>query len=243
MTHNIDKPVKYYDTLSRLPVIAVFSVLALMRLMALAHGLQGPLDAAALLRLATDLTILMFLVLIVILTAVRLKPTRRGTTLGAKLATLAGTYLSLGLGALPPANLPPLLQIASIALILLGAALSFYTLSWLGRSFSLLPEARALVTSGPYAIIRHPLYLCEEVAIVGAALAVASWPAVGLIVAQWGCQLLRIRNEEATLTQAFPDAYAAYASRVPRLLPWKRPVPAASAELLVRLSPRSGFRR
>jgi protein-S-isoprenylcysteine O-methyltransferase Ste14 len=43
----------------------------------------------------------------------------------------------------------------------------------LGRSISILPQARQLVTSGPYAFVRHPLYLGEMTAMLGIAMQTA----------------------------------------------------------------------
>ena len=37
----------------------------------------------------------------------------------------------------------------------------------LGRSFSIVPQARTLVRTGPYKFVRNPLYLAEEVALLG----------------------------------------------------------------------------
>jgi protein-S-isoprenylcysteine O-methyltransferase Ste14 len=37
----------------------------------------------------------------------------------------------------------------------------------LGRSFSVVPQARGLVRGGPYSFVRHPLYLAEEIALLG----------------------------------------------------------------------------
>jgi len=94
----------------------------------------------------------------------------------------------------------------------------FVSVLFLGRCFGVLPEARALVTGGPYRLVRHPVYLGEIGACTGLALAAPS-PAntaalVGLIVAQ----AVRMRLEEGALTVAFPQ-YAEYAASTPRLLP------------------------
>jgi protein-S-isoprenylcysteine O-methyltransferase Ste14 len=74
------------------------------------------------------------------------------------------------------------------------------------------------VTDGPYALVRHPLYLAEQIAITGAFIQFASLSAALLVVVQLAFQLQRMRNEEAVLARSFPD-YAAYARRTPRLVP------------------------
>jgi protein-S-isoprenylcysteine O-methyltransferase Ste14 len=50
------------------------------------------------------------------------------------------------------------LNLLSAGLIVVGHLLAVYALAWLGRSFSIMAEARRLVTDGPYAVVRHPLY-------------------------------------------------------------------------------------
>lgn len=80
-------------------------------------------------------------------------------------------------------------------------------------------DVSALATSGPYAIVRHPLYF-------------AMWwgvGAIGWIFNLWGLlvvwagialQVVRLaRLEDRGLGEAFGDAHAAYAARVPRLVP------------------------
>ena len=39
-------------------------------------------------------------------------------------------------------------------------------IAYLGKSFSIIPQARRLVREGPYSVVRHPLYLAEEVALL-----------------------------------------------------------------------------
>jgi protein-S-isoprenylcysteine O-methyltransferase Ste14 len=81
-----------------------------------------------------------------------------------------------------------------------------------------MPEARRLVTTGPYRIVRHPLYLCELVAMLGAALQFALPEALILWAIQAGFQFTRCLNEERVLRTAFAE-YEAYAARTARILP------------------------
>jgi protein-S-isoprenylcysteine O-methyltransferase Ste14 len=79
-------------------------------------------------------------------------------------------------------------------------------------------QARRLVTTGPYAIVRHPLYLCEEITVLGVALMHFSFVAVLMVAAQWMFQLRRMTNEEKVLGAAFPECVA-YAARTPKIIP------------------------
>ena len=66
--------------------------------------------------------------------------------------------------------------------------------------------------------MRHPLYLAEEIATVGSLMQFLSiWTALTFI-AQILFQLRRIWNEEAVLTEPFPD-YAAYKKKTARVIP------------------------
>ena len=118
----------------------------------------------------------------------------------------------------PRAELPLAAKIAAAALILIGNVFAAYALSHLGRSFSILPEGRKLVTGGPYRYVRHPLYAAEAVATLGAMINFLSPWAVAIVALQLALQLGRIHYEEKVLRAAFPQ-YAAYAKRTARLIP------------------------
>jgi protein-S-isoprenylcysteine O-methyltransferase Ste14 len=126
--------------------------------------------------------------------------------------------MALGLVKLPAVTLPVWAMAVSAGLSLGGTVAATYVLFRLGRSFSIMPEARALVTTGPYRHIRHPLYLADFVASLGVMLQFAQPWAAALTAANLALQLWRMRYEERVLSRAFPD-YAAYAARTWRLVP------------------------
>jgi protein-S-isoprenylcysteine O-methyltransferase Ste14 len=121
---------------------------------------------------------------------------------------------------------------ASSALVIAGDATASLAATWLlvsvmflGRCFSVLPEARGLVVRGPYRFVRHPVYLGEIVMFAGLTLAGlnSSRAAVSAVVVVLFvlAQSARMRMEEQALTDAFP-AYRLYAAQTGRLLPRMR---------------------
>jgi protein-S-isoprenylcysteine O-methyltransferase Ste14 len=159
-----------YDWLARATVIVVFTALATLSLAGAFHAATSwtdqPLDHQ-LLNIAARISNGLFLALVAATTLSRLRPVRKAAGLQPRVSALLGTFMAGSLALLPPAQLPPIWLAVSSALVLVGTSLSFAVLRWLGRSFSIMAEARQLITHGPYAIVRHPLYVCEEIALVG----------------------------------------------------------------------------
>ena len=76
-----------------------------------------------------------------------------------------------------------------------------------------------LVTTGPYAWSRNPMYLGHLVFLAGLALATGSPVAVGGLLWQWRRLGHRVRVDEERLERIFGDEYRDYVRRVPRWLP------------------------
>lgn len=123
-----------------------------------------------------------------------------------------------------PWGLRSLVWIAAIALLVIGGtALLNAAVQTLGRQWSLVARVASghdLVTTGPYARVRHPIYTAMLVMLVATGLAI-NGPvqlAIGIAVFAIGTAL-RVRIEEALLRSAFGAAFDEYAKRVPAVVP------------------------
>jgi protein-S-isoprenylcysteine O-methyltransferase Ste14 len=181
----------------------------------IAAGRAGPGARPALL---SEGCIVLFYTIICCIVLLRPEPIGRAEGLGPALLAMAGTYGAWLIPLLPRGPELPILDAASAAILILSELLIVYTLLSLGRSFSLIPQALKLVTSGPYAIVRHPLYLVEEAAIAGILLQYAWFAALPFLVLHVTVQIRRMELEEEILRKVFPE-YAAYVRRTSRLLP------------------------
>jgi protein-S-isoprenylcysteine O-methyltransferase Ste14 len=211
---------KLYDLLMGLPLIFWFGYVEAIRA-------RGSLGAAARdlmmqpgslylnMRFIALFASIAFNLMAVYLIVMRSNPVKRSKGLLPNACGFVGTFLSVGIPYVGAATLPFGLQMVSTMLLVVGSVGSFMVLAKLGRSFSILPEARLLVTSGPYTIARHPLYAMEIVSILGMAMLYrqpgASLLSVGVIV----MLVVRSHFEEKILTEAYPE-YAQYRTRVRR---------------------------
>lgn len=99
---------------------------------------------------------------------------------------------------------------AGLILALFGFTLLTIARLNLGNSFSVTPQARALVTNGIYAKVRHPVYVFSLLGIAGLILYLQAPWFLLLLVPVAVMQVLRARAEERVLEQRFGDQYRAY---------------------------------
>jgi protein-S-isoprenylcysteine O-methyltransferase Ste14 len=161
----------------------------------------------------------LYTLMIACLYVLRLRPVSKfAGAIPCAAAILGGFLMSALLLLSPREDLPLWARIVASLLVVVGNVFAIMIILRLGRSFSILPEGRRLVTKGPYAVVRHPLYLAEAVATLGAVINFLSPWALLLVVLQLGLQIVRIHYEEKVLKESFPE-YEDYAKRTWRLIP------------------------
>jgi protein-S-isoprenylcysteine O-methyltransferase Ste14 len=219
---------KLYDLLAAAPVIAWFMFSVAQMLPSLSQRVAllvmfvrtdpSVLPASLVFRTVSEIMTLVFFAVSIVMFTVRYVPQRGNPGLYPRFAAIAGTFSSLGFLLLPPQELSPALYLVALLLLTAGTVFAIYAMLVLGRSISLVPEARRLVTRGPYALVRHPLYLGEMVAIAGIALQHLSVWALLLLCLAWAFQFQRMKYEERVLSRSFPE-YEDYMARTARLVP------------------------
>lgn len=119
-------------------------------------------------------------------------------------------------------NSSMLLGLVGFVCSVFGIGLAISARAYLGRNRDTTVsngESPGLITTGPYALVRHPLYGGLLLAILGSAIAQSSLWLLPLIV--YGPYFIRAaRREEKLLIERYPERYPAYMKRTKMLLPF-----------------------
>lgn len=122
--------------------------------------------------------------------------------------------------------LPAWRILLSIALFAVAAALSWtssHALRGQLRIVAGLGADHQLICSGPYALVRHPIYTSMLAVICATAVIVAPWPPFlgSLVLFVVGTEI-RVRAEEKLLASEFGDEFCDYKRKVPAYIPFLR---------------------
>lgn len=114
----------------------------------------------------------------------------------------------------------------SMAIAPIGPVLFFTAVTHLGRQFRInagLYHDHELVNTGPYAVVRHPIYASLLAMLLSTLLLLTPWPwvLISVIVFIAGTEI-RVRTEDGLLASRFPAKFEEYRRHVPAYIPWLR---------------------
>jgi protein-S-isoprenylcysteine O-methyltransferase Ste14 len=202
---------------------ALFAFLGYLQLGSVLAGPDHQLpQAAQFAQSAGSALYLAFVCLPVGIYVVRPRPQARDGRVIARIAAFIGTLILVSVPSAPGSALfspPGWLFYATTALIAAGYALAVWGLLYLRQSFSIIPEARRVVSGGPYRVIRHPLYSAEIVVGLCGALQHPKAAALAVLPIFIVAQLVRSVFEERLLEGTFPE-YGEYRRRTWRMIPF-----------------------
>ncbi|MGO8671672.1 MAG: methyltransferase family protein [Capsulimonadaceae bacterium] len=116
--------------------------------------------------------------------------------------------------------MPPVGGAVGVLLCAAGLAFAIWARVHLGRNWGIPMSVRQeheLVTSGPYAYVRHPIYTGILLAMFGSALAYLPWLAAFVLSSVYF--VYSALTEEKAMLRQFPDQYPQYQTRTKMLIP------------------------
>lgn len=164
------------------------------------------------------LLIVLFYALLVYLYIIRSTARSSTRSFTAKIAAVVATFLPFAIPMLSKPSGNPALMFSASLITIVGIAIALYSLGTLGKSFSIIPQARTLVQEGPYRVVRHPVYLGELISILGIVLARPSTAALVIYFLLAALLIYRAVQEEKVLAGTFPE-YESYSLRRARFIP------------------------
>jgi protein-S-isoprenylcysteine O-methyltransferase Ste14 len=116
----------------------------------------------------------------------------------------------------------PVIEGVGAFLFVAGLAVAVWARIHLGRNWGMpmtTKEEPELVTSGPYRLVRHPIYSGILLALIGTSLATdLYWLVIAAVMGAYF--LYSARVEERLMAAAFPAAYPHYRARTKMLIPF-----------------------
>jgi protein-S-isoprenylcysteine O-methyltransferase Ste14 len=110
-----------------------------------------------------------------------------------------------------------------VSICMLGLFVAIWSRKVLGAEWSRdveLKQGHKLVESGPYTLMRHPIYTGHLLMGLGTAIASGSLVAFAGLASFVVGFCIKLNQEERLLQRGFPDEYPAYKARVKALIPY-----------------------
>jgi protein-S-isoprenylcysteine O-methyltransferase Ste14 len=210
----------YKMDIGRLTILPIFSLLVVSNLAGVYADIKA-LEQVSTIKVATlihHMLLICFYSLVVFLYFIRSAAKSTTKSLIAKTIALIASFLPFAIPFLSNSSDNSGIMLLANLITVFGMTISLYSLGALGKSFSIIPQARALVQTGPYKLVRHPLYLGELISLTGIVLARFSISATTIYCLIIILQIYRALQEERLLADIFPE-YESYSLKKARFLP------------------------
>jgi protein-S-isoprenylcysteine O-methyltransferase Ste14 len=150
------------------------------------------------------------------------RPATRSRRTGLRLLLAAIVVVALRAHHPGGASFDPALGWLGVAVCATGIGIAVWARVCLGPNWGMPMTVRArptLVRSGPYSVVRHPIYSGLLLAAIGSALVTGpGWLVV--VIGAGAYFVVSLRVEETDMASAFPDQYPEYAGHTKRLIPF-----------------------